>query len=52
MTGGQAVLAIGQGMFGAIFALVGGTIAIVFAGLAVAGIIVLLVIWQRSKKPT
>jgi hypothetical protein len=52
MTGGQAVLAIGQGTFGAIFALVGGTIAIAFAGLAIAGIIVLLVIWQRTKKPT
>ena len=52
MAGGQAVLAIGQGTFGAIFALVGGTIAIAFAGLAIAGIIVLLVIWQRSRKPT
>jgi hypothetical protein len=51
MTGGQAVLAIGQGTFGAIFALVGGTIAIAFAGLALAGIIVALVIWQRSKTP-
>jgi hypothetical protein len=52
MTGGQAVLAIGQGMFGAIFQLVGGTIAIVFGGLAIAGIIVGLTIWQRSKTPT
>jgi len=49
---GQAVLAIGQGVFGAAFKLVGATIAIVFAGLAVAGIIVLLVIWQRSKAST
>jgi hypothetical protein len=49
MTGGQAVLAIGQGMFGAIFRLVGGTIAIVFGGLAIAGIIVGLAIWQRMK---
>jgi hypothetical protein len=52
LASGQAVLAIGQGMFGAIFKLVGGTIAIAFAGLAIAGIIVLLVIWQRSKTPT
>jgi hypothetical protein len=51
MTGGQAVLAIGQGTFGTIFALIGGTIAIAFAGLAIAGIIVALVIWQRSKSP-
>jgi hypothetical protein len=51
LTGSQAVLAIGQGMFGAIFALVGGTIAIAFTGLALASIIVALVIWQRSKAP-
>jgi hypothetical protein len=52
LTNGQAVLAIGQGMLGAIFKLVSGTIAIVFAGLAIAGIIVGLTIWQRSKTPT
>jgi len=51
MSGGQAVLAIGQGTFGAILALVGGAMAIGFAGLAIAGIIVALVIWQRSKAP-
>jgi hypothetical protein len=50
-TGGQAVLAIGQGVVGGIFALVGGTIAIAFTGLALAGIIVALTIWQRSKAP-
>jgi hypothetical protein len=51
MAGCQAVLAVGQGLFGSIFALVGGTIAIAFAGLALAGIIVALVIWQRMKAP-
>jgi len=51
LAGGQAVLAIGQGVFGSIFALVGGTIAIAFAGLAVAGIIVALTIWQRMRAP-
>ena len=51
MAGGQAVLAIGQGTFAAIFALVGGTIAIAFAGLAIAGSIVALVVWQRSRAP-
>ena len=51
MTGGPAVLAIGQGLVGSIFALVGGTIAIAFAGLALAGIIVALTIWQRMKAP-
>jgi hypothetical protein len=49
MASGRAVLAIGQGTFGAIFALVGGGLAIAFAGLAVAGIIVALALWQRSK---
>ena len=42
MTGGPGVLAIGQGLVGSIFALVGGTIAI-------AGIILVLTIWQRWK---
>lgn len=51
MTGGPAVLAIGQGLVGSIFALVGGTIAIAFAGLALAGIIVAVAIWQRMKAP-
>jgi hypothetical protein len=51
LAGGQAVLAIGQGTFGAIFALVGGTIAISFAGLALAGIIVALTLWQRMRAP-
>jgi hypothetical protein len=49
MASGRAVLAIGQGTFGAIFALVGGALAIAFGSLAVAGIIVALVIWQRSR---
>jgi len=40
-----------QGTFGAIFALVGGTIAIAFAGLALAGIIVALTLWQRMRAP-
>jgi hypothetical protein len=51
MANGEAVLAIGQGMVSGIFALVGGTIAIAFAGLALAGIIVAFVIWQRMKAP-
>src|SRR5262249_16104346 len=51
MTGGQAVLAIGQGTAWATFTLVSGAIAIAFAGLAIAGIIVALVIWQRMRAP-
>ncbi len=51
VNGGQAVLAIGQGTFAAIFALIGGAIAIAFVGLALAGTIVALVIWRRSKAP-
>jgi hypothetical protein len=49
LASGQAVLAIGQSVLRSIFALVGGTIAIAFAGLAIAGIIVALTIWQRMK---
>ena len=51
LAGGQAVLAIGQGTFGAIFALVGGTIAIAFAGLALALVLVALTLWQRMRTP-
>jgi hypothetical protein len=45
----QAVLAVEQGMLGEMFGLIFGTIAIAFAGLGVAGAIVLVVLWQRSK---
>lgn len=51
MTGGPAVLAIGQGLVGSIFSLVGGMIAIAFAGLALAGAIVAVVVWQRMNAP-
>jgi hypothetical protein len=45
----KAVLAIEQGMLGEMFSLVFGTMAIAFAGLGVAGAIVLVVLWRRSK---
>ncbi|HEX9522218.1 MAG TPA: hypothetical protein VF949_04585 [Reyranella sp.] len=45
----KAVLAIEQGMFGALLSTIFGTIAIAFAGLGVAGAIVFAVLWQRSK---
>ncbi|MBY0323598.1 MAG: hypothetical protein K2X72_33080 [Reyranella sp.] len=45
----KAVLAIEQGMLGEMFSLIFGTIAIAFAGLGVAGAIVLVVLWRRSK---
>jgi hypothetical protein len=45
----KAVLAIDQGMFGAMLGTIFGAIAIVFAGLGVAGAIVFAVVWQRSK---
>jgi hypothetical protein len=45
----KAVLAIEQGTLGGVVSLVFGTIAIAFAGLAVAGAIVLVVLWRRSK---
>lgn len=45
----KAVLAIEQGMLGAMFSLIFGTMAIAFAGLGIAGVIVLVVLWRRSK---
>lgn len=45
----KAVLAIEHGMLGEMFSLIFGTIAIAFAGLGVAGAIVLAVLWRRSK---
>ena len=45
----KAVLAIEQGMFGALLGTIFGAISIAFAGLAVAGAIVFAVLWQRSK---
>jgi len=45
----KAVLAIAQGMFGALTSAIGGALSIVFAGLGVAGAIVVAVLWQRSK---
>ena len=45
----KAVLAIGQGTFGAMVRTIFGALAISFAGLGVAGAIVFTVLWQRSK---
>jgi len=45
----KAVLAIEQGVLGEMFSLIFGTIAIAFAGLGIAGVIVLVVLWRRSK---
>jgi hypothetical protein len=45
----KAVLAIAQGMFGALISAIFGAVAIAFAGLGVAGAIVVAVLWQRSK---
>ena len=47
--GPKAVLAIGQGTVGAVLSMIFGTIAIAFAGVGVAGAIVFVVLWQRSK---
>ena len=43
------MLAIEQGMLGEMFSLIFGTMAIAFAGLGIAGAIVLVVLWRRSK---
>jgi hypothetical protein len=45
-----AVLAIGQGAFSALLSAILGAIGITFTGLAVAGVIVFAVLWQRSKR--
>lgn len=45
----KVVLAIDQGMLGEMFRLIFGTMAIALAGLGVAGAIVLVVLWRRSK---
>lgn len=45
----KAVLAVEQGMLGEMFSLIFGTMAIAFAGLGIAGAIVLVVLWRRSK---
>jgi hypothetical protein len=45
----KAVLAVAQGLFGAILGVIFGTIAIAFIGLGVAGALVAVVLWQRSK---
>ena len=45
----KAVLAVDRGMVWAMFQLIAGSIAIAFGGLAIAGVIVGLTIWQRSK---
>jgi len=47
----RMTLSVEQGFFGAMFRLIGIAIAISSAGFAIAGIIVLIVIWQRTRKP-
>ena len=45
----KVVLAVEQGMLGAMFGLIFGAIAIAFAGVGVAGAIVCVTLWQRSR---
>jgi len=45
----KAVLAVEQGMMGALFSMLFGTLAIAFGGYGVAGLIVLVTLWQQSK---
>jgi hypothetical protein len=45
----KAVLAVELGMLGEMFSLIFGTMAIAFAGMGIAGAIVLVVLWRRSK---
>ena len=43
------MLAVELGMLGEMFSLIFGALAIAFAGLGLAGAIVLVVLWRRSK---
>jgi hypothetical protein len=43
------VLAVELGMLGEMFSLIFGALAIAFAALGLAGAIVLVVLWRRSK---
>jgi hypothetical protein len=45
----KAVLAVELGMLGEMFSLIFGALAIAFAALGLAGAIVLVVLWRRSK---
>jgi len=45
----KAVLAIEQGTFSAIVSTIYGAMGIAFAGLGVAGVMVFVVLWQRTK---
>jgi hypothetical protein len=48
----RMTLTVEQGFFGATFSLIGITIAIAFTGLALAGVIVAITLWQRTKAKT
>jgi hypothetical protein len=45
----KAVLAVEHGMLGEMFSLIFSALAIAFAGIGLAGAIVLVVLWRRSK---
>ncbi|MBX3502240.1 MAG: hypothetical protein KF889_22600 [Alphaproteobacteria bacterium] len=45
----KVVLAIESGLMGGMARMIGGAIGLVFGGLAIAGIIVVLTLWQRQK---
>jgi hypothetical protein len=45
----KAVLAVELGMLGEMFSLIFGSMAIAFGGIGIAGAIVLVVLWRRSK---
>jgi hypothetical protein len=45
----KVVLAVESGLMGGMFQMIGGALGLVFGGLALAGIIVIVTLWQRSK---
>ncbi len=47
----KIVLAVSRGLIGSVFQIVLTTLGITFGSLGVAGLLVLLVVWRRSKAP-
>jgi hypothetical protein len=45
----KVVLAVESGLMGGMFQMIGGALGLVFGGLAIAGVIVVITLWQRQK---
>jgi hypothetical protein len=45
----KVVLAVESGLMGGMFQMIGGALGLAFGGLAIAGVLVFITLWQRSK---